>query len=160
MDPILELLETNARLTPEEIGKMLDRTPADVRRTIEKFEKEGIIVGYRTIINKESVHDEKRAVSALIEVKVTPESEAGFDRVAEHLAQYPEVSSVYLLSGTYDLLLVIDGKDLHSVARFVAEKLSSLEPVKGTVTHFHLKTYKEYGVTMKKREDQRIPISF
>lgn len=160
MDSILELLETNARLTPDEIGKMLDRTPDDVRRSIEKFEKDGVIVGYRTIINKEAVRDEKRAVSAIIEVKVTPEAETGFDKVAEYLAQFPEVSSVYLLSGTFDLLLVIDGKDLHSVARFVAEKLSSHAAVKGTATHFHLKTYKEYGVMMKKREDSRIPISF
>lgn len=161
MDEILEILEKDARSTPEEIARLLNRKPADVKKAIAKFEKDGVIAGYRAVINGALVRDQEHAVSALIEVKVTPQKDVGFDRVAERIYSFPEVHTCYLLSGTYDLLLVVRGRDLHAIARFVAEKLAPLEHVKGTSTHFMLKMYKEDGVVLKRPdEDERITISY
>ncbi|MEI8175879.1 MAG: Lrp/AsnC family transcriptional regulator [Candidatus Omnitrophota bacterium] len=160
MDEILEILEKDARLTAEEIAKMTGRTAASVRAAIKKFEKDGVILKYKTIINKELVKDDTRKVRALIEVKITPQKNVGFEHVAERIYQFPEVTSSYLLSGGYDLLLVVEGKDLQTVASFVAEKLAPMEHVRGTVTHFLLKKYKEDGDILKRRdEDKRLAIS-
>lgn len=161
MDEILEILEQDARTSPEEIARQLKRPVAEIKKAIKRFEKAGVIAGYRAVINSELVHDKEHAVSALIEVKVTPQKDLGFDHVAERIYSFPEVHTCFLLSGTYDLLLIVRGRDLHAIARFVAEKLSPLEHVKGTVTHFMLKTYKEDGVILKRREEQeRIAISY
>lgn len=161
MDEILEILEKNARLTPEEIAKMLKAKPQGIREAIKKYEKSGVILKYKTVINKELIRDRDASVRALIEVNITPQKDLGFDRVAERIYSFPEVSSCYLISGTYDLLLIIEGKDLQTVSRFVAEKLAPMENVKGTVTHFLLKKYKEDGVILKHREEnKRIAISY
>jgi DNA-binding Lrp family transcriptional regulator len=161
MDEILEILEKDARVSPEEIAKMVRETAQKVKQKIRKYEKEGVIVRYKAVINKDLIRDDDTGVRALIEVNVTPQKDLGFDRIAERIYSFPEVSSCYLLSGTYDLLLTVEGKDLHTVARFVAEKLSPLENVKGTTTHFLLKKYKEDGVILKHREeDRRISISY
>lgn len=161
MDEILEILEKDARLSPEDIAKMLKKKPQDIRKAIKKYEKEGIILKYKTIINKELLRKGDFEVRALIEVNVTPEKDLGFDRIAERIYSFEEVKSCYLLSGTYDLLLVVEGKDIHTVSQFVAEKLAPLENVKGTVTHFLLKKYKEDGVILKhKEENKRIAISY
>jgi DNA-binding Lrp family transcriptional regulator len=161
MDEILEILEKDARTTPEDMAKMLKRTPQKIKEAIKKLEKEGVILKYKTVINKELVKDADAEVRALIEVNITPQKDVGFDRLAERIYSFPEVASCYLLSGTYDLLLIVEGKDLHTVAKFVAEKLSPLENVKGTTTHFLLKKYKEDGVILKhKEENKRIVISY
>ncbi|MCM8770258.1 MAG: Lrp/AsnC family transcriptional regulator [Candidatus Omnitrophica bacterium] len=160
MDEILEILEKDARITPDEIAKMTGKRPEAVRKAIKHYEKEGIILKYKTLINKELVKDES-PVRALIEVNVIPQKDVGFDKVAERIYSFSEVISCYLISGTYDLLVMVEGKDLHTVARFVAEKLAPLEYVRGTVTHFLLKKYKEDGVVLKlKREEKRITISY
>lgn len=160
MDEILEVLEKDARITPEEIAKMLKRTLKSVRSAISKFEKEGVILKYKTIINKELVKNEHADVRALIEVRVTPQKNLGFDHLAERVYQFPEVTSCYLMSGTYDLLVVVEGRDIHTVSNFVAEKLAPMENVRGTVTHFILKKYKEDGDILKQpKRDKRQAIS-
>jgi len=161
MDEILEILEKDARTTPEDIAKMLKKKPQGIKEAIKKYEKEGVILKYKAVINKELVKDANSEVRALIEVNITPQKDVGFDRVAERIYSFPEVSSCYLISGTYDLLLIVEGKDLHTVSRFVAEKLAPLENIKGTTTHFLLKKYKEDGVILKHREEnKRIAISY
>jgi DNA-binding Lrp family transcriptional regulator len=161
MDEILEILEKDARTMPEDIAKMLKKSPQKIKQAIKKYEKEGVILKYKTVINKELVKDADAEVRALIEVNITPQKDVGFDRIAERIYSFPEVSSCYLVSGTYDLLLIVEGKDLHTVSRFVAEKLAPLENVKGTTTHFLLRKYKEDGVILKHREEnKRIAISY
>jgi DNA-binding Lrp family transcriptional regulator len=161
MDEILEILEKDARVNVEDIAKMLKKKPESIKQAIEKYEKEGVILKYKAVINKELIKDIEAEVRALIEVNITPQKDVGFDKIAERIYSYPEVSSCYLLSGTYDLLLIVEGRDLHTVAQFVAEKLAPLENVKGTTTHFLLKKYKEDGVILKhKEENKRIAISY
>lgn len=161
MDEILEILEKDARTTPEDIARMLKKNPQKIKEAIKKYEKGGVILKYKTVINKELSADTDAGVRALIEVNVTPQKDVGFDKAAERIYSFPEVSSCYLISGTYDLLLIVEGRDLHTVSRFVAEKLSPLENVKGTITHFLLKKYKEDGVILKHREEnKRIAISY
>ncbi|MDD5347661.1 MAG: Lrp/AsnC family transcriptional regulator [Candidatus Omnitrophica bacterium] len=161
MDEILEILEKDARVTPEEIAKMTRKKPAEIKKAIAKYEKEGIILKYKAVINRELVREKDSEVRAIIEVNLTPQKDQGFDKVAERIYSFPEVYSCYLVSGTYDLLVFVRGRDLHSVARFISEKLSPMENVRGVVTHFLLKKYKEDGVMLKqKEEDKRIAISY
>ncbi|MDD5617732.1 MAG: Lrp/AsnC family transcriptional regulator [Candidatus Omnitrophica bacterium] len=161
MDPILEILQKDARVTVDEISKMTKLKKEEVKKRIAKYEKDGVILRYKTIINKELIKDNHKDVRALIEVNIVPQKDLGFDRIAERIYSFPEVTSCTLLSGTYDLLLVVEGKDLHTVSNFVAEKLSPMENVRGTVTHFLLKKYKEDGVILKhKEEHKRIAISY
>lgn len=161
MDAILKILSKDARTTPEEISKQTKISISDVKKKIKKYEKDGIILGYKAIINRELIEDKDADVRALIEVKVVPQKDLGFDQVARRIYSFPEVSSCYLLSGSYDLLLVIEGSDLKTVARFVAEKLSPMEHVRGTVTHFLLKKYKEDGTILKCLEEhKRLAISY
>lgn len=159
MKEIIELLERNGKLTPEDIAKVLKKDPKQVRRMIRKLEDEGVIVGYKAIIDKDKIKEAK-GVKALIEVQVTPKRNLGFDYIAERIYKFPEVKTCYLVSGTYDLLLIVEGKDIHEVSQFIAEKLAPLEGVKGTVTHFLLKKYKEDGVVFKAgAENHRMKIS-
>ena len=161
MDEILEILQKDARTTPEEIAKMLKKKPQDVKKAIAKYEKEGAILKYKAVINKDLIKDEDSSVRALIEVNIVPQKDFGFDKIAERIYSFPEVTSCYLISGTYDLLVVVEGKNIHTVSNFVAEKLSCLEHVRGTATHFLLKKYKEDGVILKHREEnKRIAISY
>ncbi|MBI4981709.1 MAG: Lrp/AsnC family transcriptional regulator [Candidatus Omnitrophica bacterium] len=161
MNEILEILEKDGRITPEEIAKMLKLKPQAVKDEIKKMEKSGIILKYKAVINKELVRREDSLARALIEVNVVPQKDLGFEKIAERIYSFPEVTSCYLISGTYDLLVVIEGKTIHDISRFVAEKLACLENVRGTVTHFLLKKYKEDGVILKhKEENKRIAISY
>jgi DNA-binding Lrp family transcriptional regulator len=161
MDEILEILEKDARTSVEDIAKMLNKKATDIKSKIKKYEKDGVILSYKAVINKEMVKDEDARVRALIEVNITPQKDLGFDKIAERIYSFPEVTGCYLLSGTYDLLLSVEGRDLPTVARFVAEKLAPLENVKGTTTHFLLRKYKEDGVILKyKEENKRIAISY
>lgn len=157
MKEILEILERDARATPEDIGRMLKMTPKAVASAIKKMEKDGIILKYKAVINKEIANDEHTDVRALIEVKLTPQKNVGFDYLAERIYQFPEVTSCYLMSGTYDLLVVVEGKSIHTVSQFVSEKLSPMDGVRGTVTHFILKKYKEDGDILKTPERSKRP---
>jgi len=161
MDEILEILEKDARVSPEEIAKMLKKKPQAVKDAIKRYEKEGVILKYKTVVNKGLVKDDETSVRALIEVNIVPQKDLGFDKIAERIYSFPEVTSCYLISGTYDLLVVVEGRSLQTVSSFVAEKLSCLEHIRGTVTHFMLKKYKEDGVILKhKEENKRIAISY
>ncbi len=158
MKKILELLERDAKLTAEQVAVMLDREPAAVAAQIKEFEEKNIIVGYKTVVNWENTDHEP--VSAMIELKVTPQRGEGFDEVAKRIYQYEEVSSVYLMSGGFDLTVIIEGKTMKEVALFVAEKLAPMEQVLSTATHFVLKKYKVDGVILNdKPEDTREVIS-
>jgi DNA-binding Lrp family transcriptional regulator len=155
---ILELLEENSRLRPEQIATMLGMEEAEVAARIRELEENKTIVKYHTLINWEKAGDE--TVSALIEVKVTPQRGAGFDAVAERIYRFPEVKSLYLMSGAYDIAVMIEGQTMKEVALFVATKLATLEDVQSTATHFVLKKYKQQGVIMEdKEEDKRLVIS-
>ena len=161
MDEILEILEKDGRASVEDIAKMTHQKPLDVKKAIKKYEKEGAILKYKAVINKDLIRDSESEVRALIEVNIVPQKDLGFDKIAERIYSFPEVTSCYLISGTYDLLVVVEGKNLHTVSNFVAEKLSCLEHVRGTATHFLLKKYKEDGVILKhKSENKRIAISY
>lgn len=163
MDEILEILEKDARISPKEIATIVGENVESVKRTLKKYEKKGIILGYKTIINKQLLNGKEKesGVQALIEVNIIPEKNVGFDYVAERIYRFPEVNSCYLLSGTYDLLLVVEGKSIQTISSFIAEKLSSMENVRGTVTHFLLKKYKEDGRILKKKENnKRMAISY
>jgi len=158
MDELLKLLRENALESPENLAKMLDTDVAQVKSRIADYEKAGVIRGYQAIINEDQL--ELDSVKAIIEVKVTPEREGGFDRIAERLGKFAEVHSLLLVSGAYDLLLVVTGRNLREVAFFVSEKLATIEGVTSTATHFLLKTYKEQGVLMDvKKGHERLKVS-
>lgn len=151
---ILTLIEKNSRLNPHELAIMLGTEEEEVKQALQEMENNGIICGYHTMINWDKTGVEK--VTALIEVRVTPQRGQGFEEIAERIYKYPEVSTVYLMSGGYDLMVILEGKTLREVSSFVTHKLSTLEPVIGTVTHFILKKYKDHGTIMsKKYEDIR-----
>ena len=141
---ILTLLENDARLTPEQLSVMLNKSKDEIEKEINRMEQNGTILGYKTIIDWEKT--EKDPVIAMIDVKLTPQRDRGFDRVAEKIYNYPEVKSVYLMSGAYDLSVVIEGKTMKEVAYFVAQKLAPIEYVISTATHFVLRKYKDKGV--------------
>ena len=158
MDELLKILQTNALESPENIGRMLGISAAEVKNRIGQYEKEGVIRGYQAILNEDRLELDK--VTAVIEVKVTPQREGGFDTIAQRISRFPEVSSAYLMSGTYDLLLFVEGRTLREVASFVSERLSPLEGVLSTSTHFMLKTYKRFGILMQQEgSDERLSVS-
>ena len=146
MDELLKLLRDDASLTPAQIAGRLNLAEAEVETKIKELETNGVILGYRTVINEEKL--EVDIVRAVIEVKITPEREGGFDRLATRIARFDEVRSCYLMSGGYDLMVVVEGTDLKAVSAFVSEKLATIHGVISTVTHFMLKPYKEQGVLM------------
>lgn len=155
---ILEIIEKNSKLTVEQIAVMTGNDIDDVGSCINEMEKEGVILGYNTVINWEKT--EKESVQALIEVKVTPQRAQGFDKVAERIYKFPEVTDCYLMSGGFDLTVVIEGMTMKEVALFVAEKLAPIDCVIGTATHFVLKKYKDKGIVFEKSSrDERELIS-
>jgi DNA-binding Lrp family transcriptional regulator len=155
LDEILDLLRQNARLSVEDIAAMTKRSPADVQAAIKKLEDDGIIMKYAAIVNPEKDGESKDKVRAEIEIQVTPERDRGFDALAERIYRFPQVKSLYLMSGGYDLKVIIEGESLQEVAFFVARKLSTLEGVRSTKTHFILKTYKENDVLYVADETDR-----
>jgi DNA-binding Lrp family transcriptional regulator len=144
MDALLKLLEENALATPESLAAQLNTTPEDIRARIQQLEDDRVILAYKAIVDDERAR--RTGVKAVIEVRVTPEREGGFNRLANRVAQYPEVTSCFLMSGGFDLLVFVEGPTLQDVAGFVSEKLSTLTGVLSTATHFNLKTYKIQGV--------------
>ena len=158
MDPLLKLLRENASLTPVQLAQMLNDRPESIAAQIKDLESDGVILGYRTILNEEKLG--RDIVRAVIEVKITPEREGGFNRLADRIAKYSEVSSCYLMSGGYDLLVFVEGKNLREVASFVSEKLATIQGVLSTATHFILKPYKEHGVLMtREQNDERLAVT-
>lgn len=154
---ILKLLEVDSRLTVKELAAMLGLDEAAVAADIKAMEENKVICGYHTMIDWDKVAEE--SVTALIEVKVTPQKEQGFDNIAEHIYQFDEVSSVYLIAGAYDFTVVLQGKTLKEISRFVSEKLATLDSVVGTATYFVLKKYKDHGVIFSsKKTDERLAI--
>ena len=157
-EQILTFLERNSRIDLKELAILLGSDETVIANEIQKMEKEGIICGYHTLIDWDKTSSEK--VTALIEVRVTPQRGQGFDSIAERIYNYPEVQSVYLISGGYDLLVILDGKTLKEVSGFVSDKLSTLESVLSTATHFILKKYKDDGIILsKKNKDERMLVT-
>jgi len=158
MDSLLELLRENASLKPADLARMLNLPEAEVTAKIKRYEADQVILAYRTILNEERLG--VQTVRAVIEVKITPERGGGFDRLAERIAKYDEVISCYLMSGGYDLQVVVEGENLREVASFVSEKLATIHGVVSTATHFMLKPYKEHGVLMSSdQQDHRLSIT-
>ena len=153
MAKLLQLLESDCTLTPEQLASMTNMTVEEVQTEIKRYEKDKIILGYQAVVDCDRTQREN--VTALIEVKVTPQRGEGFDRIAERIYQYDEVESVYLMSGAFDLTVIISGRSLKEVAHFVGEKLAPLEDVTGTATHFILHKYKENHLIFEKREEQQ-----
>lgn len=146
---LLELLEHNAKLTVEEIAEELSASANDVVSLVADLESKKVICGYNTIINWDKITDEK--CNALIEVKVTPQRGTGFDRIADRISRFDEVDSIYLMSGGYDFMVIVNGKSMKEVSSFVFNKLATIDFVQSTATHFVLKKYKDHGVQLQDR---------
>jgi DNA-binding Lrp family transcriptional regulator len=158
MDPLLKLLRENAALKPNQLAMMLNLSEAQIAAKIKSYENDQVILGYRAVLDEEKVGAD--TVRAVIEVKITPERGGGFDRLAERIAKYSEVRSCYLMSGGYDLQVVVEGANLREVATFVSEKLATIQGVLSTATHFMLKIYKDQGMLISEdKNDERLPIS-
>lgn len=147
---ILKLLSENARYTLSQMAKMLGSTAEAVEKEIKALEDEGVIKGYKTIVDIEKCED--APVSAMVELNVIPKADLGFEEVAQRVASYPQVESVYLMSGGYDLNVVVKGKSLHDIARFVARELATIDSVTSTATHFVMRRYKEMDVVLCENE--------
>ena len=158
MDKLLELLEQDCSMTTEQLATIAGMSEADVKAAIHKYEEERVILGYKAMINWEKTSVE--AVEALIEVKITPQRDKGFDRIAQRIYQYEEVESCYLMSGGYDLTVILTGRTLREVALFVSQKLSTIEGVTSTATHFILKKYKQSNVVFIPKEEQKERLIF
>jgi DNA-binding Lrp family transcriptional regulator len=158
MDELLKILKRNALETPENVAKMLNIPVDEVKRKIADYEKRGVIKGYQAIVNEDQL--DLDLVTAVVEVKVTPEREGGFNRIASRISRFEEVQSVYLMSGAYDLLLFVAAKNLKQIAVFVSEKLATIDGILSTSTHFMLKTYKHHGVMMEGEvADERLKVT-
>lgn len=160
MKDILTILEQNAKATPDEISEMTGHTPEEVQETIAQAQRDRAIVKYKTIINWDRAGVGVQEVMALVELRVTPQRDVGFDGVARRIARFPEVRSLQLMSGDYDLSVLLVGPTMQEVASFVAMKLAALEEVQGTTTHFLLKRFKEDGVILDGEEvAKRLPLT-
>lgn len=148
---ILELLENDSRLSAEQIAVMLGKAEEEVALAVAEMEADKVICGYSTLINWDKTNREY--VTAMIEVKVTPQRDRGFEKIAERIYGFDEVKAVYLMSGTYDLLVMMEGKNIREISYFISNKLSTLDAVLSTATHFVLKKYKDHGVILEKEDD-------
>ena len=154
MEKLLKLLENDATLTHKELALMLSKEEGDIKQMIRQLEKDGVILGYKAVVDWDKTDKEK--VTALIEVKVMPQRDDGFEKIAEKNQNYPEIKGLYLMSGGFDFTVLIEGKTMKEVAYFVARKLAPIEYVTATATHFVLKTYKDKGVIYNKpKKDPR-----
>ena len=149
----LTLLENDARLTPDQLAVMLDKDVGDIKRQLSLYEKDGVILGYKTLVDWDKT--DRESVTALIEVKITPQKGMGFDEIARQIYSHHQVESVYLMSGGFDLTVIIKDRTMREVARFVAEQLAPMENVLSTGTHFILKKYKDYGVEYNPSEKDK-----
>ena len=152
MKKLLQLLEEDCTLTAEQLASMANMSVEDVKAAIAAYEKDHVILGYKAIVDWDRT--QRESVTALIEVNVVPQRGGGYDRIAERIYQYEEVESLYLMSGSFDMTVIISGRSLKEVAEFVSNKLAPLEDVSGTATHFILKKYKEKHLIFEKQEEQ------
>jgi len=152
MDPLLTLLKRDAHTAPEDLARELNLSAPEINARIARYEEEGVILGYQAILNTDKTGDD--LVTAVIEVKITPERGGGFDRLAARISQFDEVTNCYLMSGGYDLLVIAEGRTLQAIASFIAEKLSTIQGVISTATHFRLKVYKENGVLLQREKGE------
>jgi DNA-binding Lrp family transcriptional regulator len=150
---ILKILEKDSRTSLKQISDITGIPQSQVSKTIKKAEEDHTIVKYKTVVNWEKVGNGDEKVFALIEVKITPQRDVGFDAIAERIYRFPQAHTVYLLSGTFDLMVIVTGKNMHEVANFVSQKLAPVEGVQSTVTHFMLKKYKEDGEILAGKEE-------
>ncbi len=158
MDPLITLLRRNARTSVEDLAKELSLPPAVVAGRLAQLEADGIVLGYQPIVDQQKV--QSGLVTAVVEVRITPERGGGFDRLAGRIANFAEVQSCYLISGGYDLLVVVEGNTLQDIAAFISEKLSTIKGVISTATRFRLKTYKENGVSLlREAKPQRLAVT-
>jgi DNA-binding Lrp family transcriptional regulator len=158
MEELLEILEKDAKIKVKDLAKLLGKKEKAIESKIKDLEKKGIILGYKAVIDKDKLS--RPIVRAIIEVQVIPRRNLGFDYIAEKIYKFPEVKSCYLVSGTYDLLVIVEGEKISSVSQFIAEKLAPMDGIKGTATHFMLKKYKEDGVIFAtKIKNKRLKIS-
>jgi DNA-binding Lrp family transcriptional regulator len=158
MDELLKLLKTHANVSPENLARQLNRDVQEVRDQIDGYEQDGTICAYQAVIDEEKL--DIQFVRAVIELRITPNREGGYDRIANRVSKFPEVESLFLMSGGYDLLVFVTGRNLRSVAAFVNGKLATIDGVLSTTTHFTLKTYKDRGVLMKTEEEhERLSVS-
>ncbi len=158
MDRLVELLHEDARRTPDELAELLGTSKADVEARIADYEKAGVIRGYQALINPDLL--EENIVRAVIELRIRPAQDGGFDKIANRVGRFSEVESMFLMSGGYDLLLFVKGRNLQEVAKFVSSKLANMEGVLSTATHFMLKTYKDQGVLMENFDnDDRLKVA-
>ena len=144
MDQLIKLLKNNARITNSELAVLLDKTEEQVAADIAKLEADGVIKGYSAIVG-ESAYD-PNSVFALIELKVTPQSQSGFDEIANQIASYEQVESVRLMSGAYDIIVAVNGANIRDISQFVSQRLATIDAVQSTATHFVLKVYKDNGI--------------
>ena len=158
MDKLLQLLGENSSYTTAQLSMMLGEPEDDIKARIKEYENNGVIRGYRAVVNWEEVPD--AGVMAMIELKVTPQLQKGFDDIAEKILAYEEVESVYLMAGSYDLLLTVKGKTIQEVSSFVAKRLAAMHGILSTATHFMLKRYKENGVSMTDGKKDRREMIF
>jgi DNA-binding Lrp family transcriptional regulator len=158
MEELLEILEKDAKIKVKDLAKLLGKKEKAIESKIKDLEKKGIILGYKAVIDKDKLS--RPIVRAIIEVQVIPRRNLGFDYIAEKIYKFPEVKSCYLVSGTYDLLVIVEGEKISSVSQFIAEKLAPMDGINGTATHFMLKKYKEDGVIFAtKIKNKRLKIS-
>jgi DNA-binding Lrp family transcriptional regulator len=158
MDALLKLLKGNARLSNSELAVMLNCSEKEIADQISRYESEGIIKGYTSIIDEAAV--DPNAVTALIELKVTPQSQSGYDEIAREIAEYEEVESVRLMSGAYDIIVSVTGSNIREISQFVSARLAAIDAVTSTATHFQLKAYKENGIAITDEQtDERGMIS-
>ncbi len=158
MDPLLELLHQNATIPRGDLAKMLNMSVEEIGHRIDRYEKDQVILGYQAVVDLEKIDAD--AVTAFIEVSITPERGGGFDRLAERIARFDEVKSCWLMSGGYDLAILVEANNLREIARFVSEKLSTVEGVVSTATRFRLKTYKQNGMLLSQpANSERLPVT-
>jgi DNA-binding Lrp family transcriptional regulator len=158
MDELLKLLRENALQTPQNLAQQLGTSEADIKQRVASYEAGGVILGYQAVVNEEML--ELQRVRAMIEIRITPERGGGYDRIANRIGKFPEVESLYLMSGDYDLLAIVTGPDLRTVASFVNQRLATIEGVISVATHFGLKTYKDQGILMESElEHERLSVS-
>src|ERR1700751_5170754 len=158
MDPLLELLHQNANIPREDLARMLNLSVAEVNQRIDRYEADHVILGYQAVVDPEKIDAD--AVTAFIEVSITPERGGGFDRLAERIARFDEVKNCWLMSGGYDLAIMVEGSNLREIARFVSERLSTVDGVVSTGTRFRLKTYKQNGMLLSQPSNaERLPVT-
>jgi DNA-binding Lrp family transcriptional regulator len=158
MDPLLELLHQNAKIPLEDLAKMLNLSIEEIENRISRYESDQVILGYQAVVDPEKIDAD--AVTAFIEVSITPERGGGFDRLANRIARFDEVKTCWLMSGGYDLAILVEGSNLREIARFVSEKLSTVEGVVSTATRFRLKTYKQNGMLLSQTDTaERLPVT-